>query len=60
VAIDKQIQFNYNATFGAISNTTAGYILTSNGLTTTASFQVNTGISTLEKLLQWQSFSDNI
>ena len=40
-----QVQFNNNGAFGGISNTTAGYILTSNGTTSTPSFQVNTGIS---------------
>lgn len=40
-----QVQFNNNGAFGAISNTTSGFILTSNGTTTTPSFQVNTGIS---------------
>jgi hypothetical protein len=42
---DKQVQFNNNGTFGAISNTTAGFILTSNGSTSTPSFQANTGIT---------------
>ena len=40
-----QIQFNNNGVFGGITNTTAGFILTSNGTTTTPSFQANTGIS---------------
>jgi len=40
-----EVQFNNNGAFGAISNSTAGFILTSNGTTTTPSFQVNTGIS---------------
>jgi len=40
-----QVQFNNNGAFGGITNTTAGYILTSNGTTSTPSFQVNTGIS---------------
>jgi hypothetical protein len=40
-----QVQFNNNGAFGGISNTTAGFILTSNGTTTTPSFQANTGIS---------------
>lgn len=40
-----QVQFNNNGAFGAISNTTSGFILTSNGTTTTPSFQANTGIS---------------
>jgi len=40
-----QVQFNNNGAFGAISNSTAGFILTSNGTTTTPSFQANTGIS---------------
>jgi hypothetical protein len=42
---DKQVQFNNNGTFGAISNTTAGFILTSNGSTSTPSFQANNGIT---------------
>jgi hypothetical protein len=40
-----QIQFNNNSAFGGISSSTAGFILTSNGTTTTPSFQANTGIS---------------
>jgi len=40
-----QVQFNNNGAFGGITNTTAGFILTSNGTTSTPSFQVNTGIS---------------
>ena len=40
-----QVQFNNNGVFGGITNTTAGFILTSNGTTTTPSFQANTGIS---------------
>ena len=40
-----QVQFNNNGAFGAISSSTAGFILTSNGTTTTPSFQANTGIS---------------
>ena len=40
-----EVQFNNNGAFGAISNSTAGFILTSNGTTTTPSFQANTGIS---------------
>jgi hypothetical protein len=40
-----QIQFNNNGVFGGITNTTAGFILTSNGTTTTPSFQANTGIT---------------
>jgi hypothetical protein len=40
-----QVQFNNSGSFGAISSSTAGFILTSNGTTTTPSFQVNTGIS---------------
>jgi len=39
------VQFNNNGVFGGITNTTAGFILTSNGTTTTPSFQANTGIS---------------
>jgi hypothetical protein len=35
-----QVQFNDNGAFGAISNSTAGFILTSNGTTTTPSFEV--------------------
>jgi len=41
-----EVQFNNNGAFGGISNTTAGYILTSNGTTSTPSFQANTGVST--------------
>ena len=40
-----QVQFNNNGAFGGITNTTAGFILTSNGTTTTPSFQANTGIT---------------
>ena len=40
-----QVQFNNNGVFGGITNTTAGFILTSNGTTTTPSFQANTGIT---------------
>jgi hypothetical protein len=40
-----QVQFNNSGAFGAISSSTAGFILTSNGTTTTPSFQANTGIS---------------
>ena len=40
-----QVQFNNNGAFGGITNTTAGYILTSNGTTSTPSFQANTGIT---------------
>jgi hypothetical protein len=40
-----QVQFNNNGAFGAISSSTAGFILTSNGTTTTPSFQANTGIT---------------
>ena len=39
------VQFNNNGAFGGITNTTAGFILTSNGTTSTPSFQANTGIS---------------
>jgi hypothetical protein len=39
------VQFNNNGAFGGISNTTAGFILTSNGSTSTPSFQANTGIT---------------
>jgi hypothetical protein len=39
------VQFNNNGVFGGITNTTAGFILTSNGTTSTPSFQANTGIS---------------
>ena len=39
------VQFNNNGAFGGITNTTAGFILTSNGSATTPSFQANTGIS---------------
>jgi hypothetical protein len=39
------VQFNNNGAFGGITNTTAGFILTSNGTTTTPSFQANTGIT---------------
>jgi hypothetical protein len=39
------VQFNNNGVFGGITNTTAGFILTSNGTTTTPSFQANTGIT---------------
>jgi hypothetical protein len=42
---DAQIQFNNSGTFGGITNTTAGFILTSNGTTSTPSFQANTGIT---------------
>ena len=45
---DKQIQFNDSGTFGGITmgtNTTAGFILTSNGTTSTPSFQANNGIT---------------
>ena len=41
-----QVQFNNNGAFGGIANTTAGFILTSNGTTSTPSFQANTGVST--------------
>jgi hypothetical protein len=40
-----EVQFNNNGAFGAISNSTAGFILTSNGTTSTPSFQVNNGIT---------------
>ena len=40
------VQFNNNGVFGGITNTTAGFILTSNGTTSTPSFQANTGVST--------------
>ncbi|MCI4436510.1 MAG: hypothetical protein JHC33_06850 [Ignisphaera sp.] len=40
-----QVQFNNSGAFGGITNTTSGFILTSNGTTTTPSFQANTGIS---------------
>jgi hypothetical protein len=40
-----EVQFNNNGAFGAISNSTAGSILTSNGTTSTPSFQVNNGIT---------------
>jgi len=40
-----QIQFNNNGAFGGITNTTSGFILTSNGSATTPSFQANTGIT---------------
>ena len=39
------VQFNNNGVFGGITNTTAGFILTSNGTTTTPSFQANNGIT---------------
>lgn len=39
------VQFNNNGVFGGISNTTAGFILTSNGSTSTPSFQANNGIT---------------
>ena len=42
---DTQIQFNNSGAFGGISNTTSGFILTSNGSTSTPSFQANTGIT---------------
>jgi hypothetical protein len=42
---DAQIQFNNSGAFGGITNTTAGFILTSNGTTSTPSFQANTGIT---------------
>ena len=42
---DTQIQFNNSGAFGGITNTTAGFILTSNGSATTPSFQANTGIT---------------
>ena len=42
---DGQIQFNNSGAFGGITNTTAGFILTSNGTTSTPSFQVNNGIT---------------
>jgi hypothetical protein len=42
---DTFVQFNNNGVFGGITNTTAGFILTSNGTTSTPSFQANTGIS---------------
>ena len=41
-----QVQFNNSGAFGGITNTTAGFILTSNGTTSTPSFQANTGVST--------------
>jgi hypothetical protein len=41
-----QVQYNDNGAFGAITNTTAGYILVSNGTGAAPTFQVNTGIST--------------
>ena len=41
-----QVQFNDNGSFGAITNTTAGYILTSNGTGATPTFQANSGVST--------------
>jgi hypothetical protein len=41
-----EVQFNNNGAFGGIANTTAGFILTSNGTTSTPSFQANTGVST--------------
>ena len=40
-----EIQFNNNGAFGGITNTTSGFILTSNGSATTPSFQANTGIT---------------
>jgi hypothetical protein len=40
-----QVQFNNNGAFGGITNTTAGFILTSNGSTSTPSFQANNGIT---------------
>lgn len=40
-----QVQFNNNGAFGGITNTTSGFILTSNGSTSTPSFQANTGIT---------------
>jgi len=40
-----EVQFNNNGAFGAISNSTAGFILTSNGTTSTPSFQANNGIT---------------
>ena len=39
------VQFNNSGAFGGITNTTAGFILTSNGSATTPSFQANTGIT---------------
>ena len=39
------VQFNNNGAFGGITNTTAGFILTSNGTTSTPSFQANNGIT---------------
>ena len=42
---DTQIQFNNSGAFGGITNTTAGFILTSNGTTSTPSFQANNGIT---------------
>ena len=42
---DTFVQFNNNGAFGGITNTTAGFILTSNGSATTPSFQANTGIT---------------
>ena len=39
------VQFNNNGVFGGITNTTAGFILTSNGTTSTPSFQANNGIT---------------
>ena len=40
-----EIQFNNNGAFGSITNTTSGFILTSNGTTSTPSFQANNGIT---------------
>ena len=40
-----EIQFNNNGAFGSITNTTTGFILTSNGTTSTPSFQANNGIT---------------
>ena len=40
-----QVQFNNSGAFGGITNTTSGFILTSNGSATTPSFQANTGIT---------------
>ena len=42
---NSQLQYNNSGSFGAITNTTAGYVLTSNGTASTPSFQASTGIS---------------
>jgi hypothetical protein len=39
------VQFNNNGVFGGITNTTAGFIINSNGTNSTPSFQVNNGIT---------------